>query len=116
MSDPRISSSVEGAEASNRAFSMARAIHRMRGRFFRYEPAETDATVTDIDEARARHPEVVAGGTAGLETQPVSTDAEGKVVDMAGYRRVSDARAKVDEAFTTMPKPDISQLEDLLIK
>lgn len=116
MNDPRISSSVEGAEVANRAFSMARAVHRMRGRFFQYVPAETDATVTDIDEARARHPEVVAEGTAGLETQPVLTDAEGTVVDMEGYRRVRDARAKVDEAFTTMPKPDISQMEDLFIK
>jgi hypothetical protein len=116
LTDSGISSSVEGAEAANRASGMRRAIHRMRGWFLEYEPAHGGAEVTGLDEAR-EHTEVLTEGIRSLEPAPVRTDAKGQVVDMERHRRIRQARAERDEAFETMPKPEPpSELEDLFIK
>jgi hypothetical protein len=113
----KILSSPEEVAAANRDSGMRRAVLRMRG-FFMEEPTygeEAKKNVVSLDEARsAAEAELV--DEVGLDRQPVKTDAEGNVVDMEKYRRVQAASAEVREAFDTMPRPDVSNIEDLLIK
>jgi hypothetical protein len=58
------------------------------------------ATVTSITEAPSYQPyQQTVENSTGLASKPVPVDAEGKVVDMAKYRRIQAARAVVDEAL-----------------
>lgn len=118
LTDPRISSSVEGAKAANRESGIRRAVLRMRGFFFEFVPDGAGAEAVDINSARQHRAEEAVAGSAGLpESMPVPTDEEGRVVDMEQYRRIRDAETKVAASYETTPNPgmDLSLLKDLSI-
>lgn len=105
--------SVEGLVPYDRESAMARARRRIVDAFREYpedEAAEIEAPPADIVPIS-----VAAGYREHRLNDRLPISGAGSVVDMAQYRRVQDARAAVEEAIETMPKPEPSQIEDLFL-